>query len=552
MLHKRVLALLVSLCFVLSACSLSSSSSTESSALSHEDKPEQLTVYLSASPHSFALSDQEEDNFTLYPSSYTIGTMTTGGEFNSPNGNIFEQAIAEYSEANGFPIEVRYIEEYTGPSDIFQEMVDQGQPLPDLMILPKYSRYDYDRLVEQGYLLDFTPYAEADEAMQDPDLYYQAVLDGGQINQKQYALPLLFNLNALITTQSFLDYAGTSTSSGQLAYEEILKLLEQCCLATVDNNTLEAIYEFSGRMQAGTYIPNILLSAAYTQYYDDLNQKWVLSSETLRDVLAFMQVFNRQEFAPISGWEDQSYIDNVNNPGSKSFTIFQNAEVAGQIGVFLSGGRCGGTLLHNSILTDLAFFNTIYEQSNETLVFQGIPTLANSNEYTANISLFALGFASTQYPEAVYDLARYLMDYTYAPGYGFSVNKEITEAQLESIQNTETKFFPSDIWSAVLLEYRTYEEIENDSFIVKPLGSDLVEQVRYMLDHMAGAVLSVPILEYNLLWHIQCSVGNGEMTPEEGAQWLMEKYEEHKEIDGTLSPFYDGEYSRSLSWSPQE
>ena len=42
------------------------------------------------------------------------------------------------------------------------------------------------------------------------------------------------------------------------------------------------------------------------------------------------------------------------------------------------------------------------------------------------------------------------------------------------------------------------------------------------------------------------------MTPEEGAQWLMEKYEEHKEIDGTLSPFYDGEYSRSLSWSPQE
>ena len=73
-----------------------------------------------------------------------------------------------------------------------------------------------------------------------------------------------------------------------------------------------------------------------------------------------------------------------------------------------------------------------------------------------------------------------------------------------------------------------------------------------MLLPMAGAGLSDPILEYTLLWYIQCTVGNGEMTPEEGAQWLMETYETHQELDGTLKPFYDADYSRSLRWRPPE
>lgn len=551
MLKSRSLALLVFLCLTLCACNIRSAS-LENSTLNTGEKPERLTVYLSASSHTFTSSTDDENSFTLHPSVYTMGTMRTGGEFSSPNGNIFERAILEYSEANGFPIDVHYIEEYTGSSDVFQEMVDAGEPLPDLIVLPKHSRYDYDRLAKQGYLLDFTPYVESDEALQNPDQYYQPVLDGGQITQKQYALPILFNLNGLITKQSFLDYAGTSVSSEQMTYEEILKLLEQSCLAALEDNTLEAIYEFSGWMTAGTYIPDILLSAAYTQYYNDSKQEWVLSEETLRDILSLMQVYNRQEFAPIPGWEDKIYLDNVNNASIKSFTIFQDAESTERIGVFLSGGRCGGCLLHNSILTDLAFFNTVYAQQEEELVFQGLPTIASSNEYAANISLFALGSAATQYPEAVYNLARYLMDYTYAPAYGFSINKEITQAQLENIQNTETKLYPGYLWVEVTGEYRTYEEIENDFFTVDPLDAELVNKVRYMLDHMAGAGLSDPILEYTLLWYVQCTVGNGEMTPEEGAQWLTETYETHKELDGTLKPFYDADYSRSLRWRPPE
>ena len=144
-------------------------------------------------------------------------------------------------------------------------------------------------------------------------------------------------------------------------------------------------------------------------------------------------------------------------------------------------------MLHNSLLMDLAFFNSVYDRQGEQLVFCGIPTINRSDEYAANISLCALGAATTEYPQAVYELARYLMDYTYAPGYGFSVNREITDAQLENMQTTTTHVFPNHVWSQVTGNFRSYEEVEQESFEVQPLDQEWVEKIRFMLDHMAGA-----------------------------------------------------------------
>lgn len=542
----RLLVLCLSFCLI--ACSTHSDSMSNISVLSHEEeKPENLVVYLSASSFDF-ISQEGESAETYYPSEYTMGTMRSAGEFTSPRGNIFERAITEYSEQTGIPIEVHYLEEYTGPSHLLQEMVDQGETLPDLMIFPKFWRYDYALLAEQGLLLDFTPYAEADERLQNEEAYYQPVLEGGVIHQKQYGMPLLFNLSGMITSQSFLNYAGVSSPSQGVTYEEIMMILEKSCLATTENTTKEAIYELSGWMPPGLYIPSILLGSAYTRYYDEESQNWRVEEEFLTQILSLMQTFNRQEFCSIPGWEERSFTENIGHSNIKSFTMFQTPEDIERIGIFLSGGRSGGRVLHNSLLTDLAFFNTVYQQQNEELVFCGIPTLAGGEEYAANISLCAFGAASTRYPQAVYDLTRYLMDYAYPAAYGFSVNREVTDRQLESIQTMSTKMFPSILWSQVFGGYAAYEEIENEAFVVNPLDEQWVQSIRYMLDHMAGASLPFGLLEYYLLWYAQCAVGTGDMTAQEGAAWIMERLKEYMESRGTLKPFYDSAYLNTLAW----
>lgn len=56
-------------------------------------------------------------------------------------GNIFTQALQDYSDLSGITIEIHYIEEYSGENDVFSQMYDQDS-LPDLVLLNKHSQYD--------------------------------------------------------------------------------------------------------------------------------------------------------------------------------------------------------------------------------------------------------------------------------------------------------------------------------------------------------------------------------------------------------------------------
>lgn len=109
----------------------------------------------------------------------------------SPNANVFEKVIKQYSNENEIEIEVHYLEEAyaSGEYDILQQIVDMNGKLPDVLILSKQPPYDYYRLAEQGYLLDFSEYVNSDNILKRSDLYYQEVLKGGIIAEKQVALP---------------------------------------------------------------------------------------------------------------------------------------------------------------------------------------------------------------------------------------------------------------------------------------------------------------------------------------------------------------------------
>ena len=167
-----------------------------------------------------------------------------GGETEAPNGNIFEKALQEYEEMTGIELEIHYIEEYYNgqPTDPLQEQYEQSI-MPDVFIFTKMPPYDFFRLAKQEILLDFTPYVTADEELQNSDQYYQPVLDGGLIQEKQYALPILFNLNGMITTESYLDSIGTPVGEENLSFEEVLNILNASCIVQADSKTTLAVWE---------------------------------------------------------------------------------------------------------------------------------------------------------------------------------------------------------------------------------------------------------------------------------------------------------------------
>lgn len=305
----------------------------------------------------------------------------------------------------------------------------------------------------------------------------------------------------------------------------------------------EAIFEASGLMSGGLYIPSILTSAAYPSYYDEDIMNVELSQDTIKNILEVMKLYNRQEFGVDPEWEKKSYVENLNNLDILSRSLVSlNPDTYQYVGVYLSGGRSGGLNLHNSILLDLAYFYSMYEQNNEEVVFYGIPTDDNENAYSANITVLALGSNTTKYPKAVYELAKYMMDYEYPTAYGFSANKEITKKQLDSIQNTTISLYSDYIWSSITAGVKTKKEIENDIEVVKPLPEELVNRIRNMLDHIEGAGLPNGILEHTIYTSALHKIGNNEMSCTEASEWVIELLQEYLIMSESLEPFYDKEY----------
>lgn len=517
----------------------------ENSSLFETEKNKQmdesLVVYISGTMHSFITDDMQ---YTLYPTKNFIGPRMLGGEFDCYNGNAIAQAVLDYSEECGVPVEIHFIEDYQGDGDPLKDLYI-GNKLPDLMIVGKHSRYDYSVLASQGILLDFSSHVYGDQNLLDEEKYYTEIIEGAEIDSKVVGLPILFNMNGMITSEKNLRAIEVGIGR-EASYEEILHVLKKSCEAAKNEMGIEAIYETSGNLVAGRYIPSILLSAAYPNYWDKQSNEIVIQQGTLAQILEVMQIFNQQEFVVQSEWTNKTYFENINSQG-KWFSVQGNDLTPYEsISVFLSGGGNGGTNVFNSLLTDAMYFQSVYENMGDTLVLRGIPSIYAENEFSANISLVLLGFSTSEKTDEIYELGKYLVDYEFPMSYGFSVNKELTQLQLENVQSTEITLYPDLAWSTVTAGDIDMDEIMEQAEVLKPLRAEYVEIIQYMLDNIAGAGLPSKTIEYSLLASVQNAVGDGQMNPEESSVWMMDQLNRFEDMQNEIEPFVDQDFDRSI------
>ena len=512
-------------------------------------KPEKLVVYLNG------IGSTGEDGRELYPTSFTIGPRAFRGVITASEGNIFKQALEEYEEKTGIQIEIHYLDEY-GKDKRFmlQELYEDGEDMPDLVIASKHHTYDYYNMISQGLLLDLTPYIENDEARQDDDLYYQKVLDAGKIKGQQYIIPLTFNLNALITSEEYLQRIGMQLPEENVSYEDVIYLLNRSCEEMQQNHGIEAIYD-SSFINSGQYIMDILLSSAYSSYFGENVDSIRISEKVLAQINELMGKYIKQEYTNVYGYETMSFSILRRIGGGKKMYV-QNM-MSGQdesIGIFLTGGRGGGTNEYHNILTDAAYFNSVYQDRDTSMVMKGIPTYENDQAYSANVDTMMFSFADCQYPEAVYDLMCYLMDYPLMMEAGLSINREITEKQLEDVQNTFISVYPDELsWNRMLNGMMTKDEIQKSMIQIEPLNEKSVETIRFMLDHMESAGVSYYPLEGLLLNRVLNEIGEGTMTSEEAAEWTLARLRERKELFESQVIFYDEQYEYNiLGWEIPE
>ena len=521
--HYFCLIFTIILCAFLVACSHGYKNRPEEASETLAQEPVQ--VYLMGQECSFSNGADEEWSEYSFP--VTLGLETTWYMPGYAQGNPLYQALLEYEEETGIEIEVTF---FATGSEMMRQIREQRQQgnAPDLaLVLRKMEDAQgnsWRQWQEEDFFTDMAPYLNIGE-----EQYYMPVISSGQYKEAQYLIPLLFNINGYITSEEFLKQAGQKVPPHSTSYEELLHLFQETCIALQGNTDKVALYE--GTIPWEYYILHVFNAAASYQNLETVNE---ISKETIMQMLEVMREFLKQNFQTIPDYEQKTYAENVNavNALYDRFNFGpmyrEDPEYKrNMLGIMIDGGY-GGSIISSSFIMQVYALQTYYHDMGEHLVMGGIPMENMAGRYAACVNV--LGFCPTGADnyEGAGQVLQYLLEYTFPPEVGISVNKSIVETQLQALTQTETELYIQPRYSPLATEEQAQEIFNQSKVWFEPLDLLLADQLLDILNHIEGASLlyQAPM---DVLGQGLEDYYNGNMNVEEAASWIRKEWTAYAE-----------------------
>lgn len=469
----------------ISACYVTHSNSDQSEMTNTEKQSEPLSVYVMGISNSYTDSEGEKIE---YASAVTLGLETTIYMPGYTQGNVMIQALLDYGKESNTEIEITGFSASPPMLEKLNEAKQQGTA-PDLVIVIKQFSDDFHaswlELLKESAFEDLTPYLNLAS-----DQYYHTVLRCGRFKEKQYIVPLLFDLNGVITSEEFLDTIGQDFPDQDTSLEEWIHWLQEICIALQTDSETLALYEATSVRES--YLLNVLVAAAGLYGLEDSSS---ITPETMAMVLEMMRDFLEQDFMTIPGYEEKSYAENSSSMQAKYRRLSGGPSFAedplykrNMLGVLLNGG-CGGTMINSSFIMQAYAMESFYEEENQTICVGGIPLLGSPRQYAASARILAFCPAGSDQVEEAGDLVQYLMDYDYAPEIGISINRQQVEKDLEELTHTSKELYIQPVYDPFAQEAVQEEMFNQSKVMFAPMSEAVAEQLRYLLDHIEGASL---------------------------------------------------------------
>lgn len=151
-----------------------------------------------------------------------------------------------------------------------------------------------------------------------------------------------------------------------------------------------------------------------------------------------------------------------------------------------------------------------------------------AGRYAACVNV--LGFCPTGADnyEGAGQVLQYLLEYTFPPEVGISVNKSIVETQLQALTQTETELYIQPRYSPLATEEQAQEIFNQSKVWFEPLDPLLADQLLDILNHIEGASLlyQAPM---DVLGQGLEDYYNGNMNVEEAASWIRKEWTAYAE-----------------------
>lgn len=313
----------------------------------------------------------------------------------------------------------------------------------DVLLLSNTSSLDAEKLVTENVCLDLTEYIEQDETYKKED-YFEIVMDAGKAEEKQYILPITFDMGFALTRNTVSELCGNILTDDVDCYEFYKELLV-CQQLLYDSAEIRL-----GICFTSDSAEDFLLYAYHTSGLKLTDGKTVsVDSEQLRALCDFVKA-GQEEF--------QAKYEEMRNSGSNSATL---------VGYQLLYGNPAAIVRQQEYAYEAMF--------QENINFYMFPE-ETAGGYKATVRDFGFVNAKSSCPKAAYKLLRYLMDYDfYNLGVvytaGTPVSRNIFESQFQNL-STITKITAG-----------------NRTMTVSPMSEELIEKIEKQMSQITSADL---------------------------------------------------------------
>ncbi|MBQ7016104.1 MAG: hypothetical protein IJN10_04020 [Firmicutes bacterium] len=509
---KKYFFILLVLLFAITSCSSSKNHKAEQTSSQEEDKPDKLKVYAMAD--KVVTSRHSEGEY--YYTGYTIGPFGPLANGIASQGYVLNGALGSFESEFDIELDVHYFYQLTELEEQLIQDREQGKS-PDVVILDHRGWADgneYDnvyRLVYDEVFYDVLSYMNEDEVYESEE-YFTEVLNAGKLNNKQYLIPLTFNMNAIFTSAEDVKKAGVSLEDGMRS-NEILDALGYACDTAED-----------GALVVNQLSQNTWAAAIIQDYWESTGKDSIdYENETVtldRELFEDMAVFFKQYFQMNCGeeWEllcanARTYMNEANwtqfsTPG---YVITLEDKIGGhctteeyakawlQEALFYYENS-SLTAYRHSIAGQATALETLYTELDEQMMMIKVPMYEKENEYSAQVQMYGGVITESEYPYYGYQLLKYLMDQEYDPYYSIPINKKNAEKMLDVLCTSVYTLYLS--LGTAWVEEIDFTDVQ-DQYVLQPMSQDTRNQLEYMLDHIGGAVMPQAGTYEAVVWHVE-------------------------------------------------
>ncbi len=507
--YKRIFALLLSI-VLLTSCSSAPTeevpedleTTSESSTISEPefDRENTLEVFMVGAPVSWG--DEGDFNTTMYQ----IGDLPTNFHTWGEKGHIYYTALNDYQKQSTLDVHITYGQQYE-----LWTYLDNGN-VPDLIVSD--NRADIAELMAQGEFLDLFPYFDQDGIYESGN-YVNPVLEAGLYFDHQYVFPLLFTMNALITSeQSLARHDLTLTSD--YTFDDMVNTFVTAYREAENTDDKHFLISHSTYFTQGT-LYQVFARASGQAAYNPKTGKVVLDREYFKQMAELYEAFVCYDFnmtpdeiriaaeqealekaarsesaghdPAIVAKAKESRFLNASEKNSRYARLFySSAGIAQKFELTRNAFACvadgaGFTGDLYSTLTQAYYYESRYTDAEEDFMIIGIPEKEDPDSYAASVTMFGVIPTGAVHPDEAYELLKKLADAEVFPHFGMSVNRDRLAETFEYFTSTHYDYYSFQMPDSA-------ETIEmGAAYQIKPMSEETSEYLQGMVENIDRVVL---------------------------------------------------------------